>query len=115
MLKVDIAGISGPVQFDENGRRIVSRLDILNLRNNSFKKVSSKKGMNNHIFFLALLIQAEFFWKRKTVSRLDIDYNYIFAKAPLNNNNNKLYLHDYNKVLQYCQSYLNLIIDSFLN
>ena len=32
-----------------------------------------------------------------------------------NNNNNKLYLHKYNKVLQYCKSYLNLIIDSFLN
>ena len=30
-----------------------------------------------------------------------------------NNNNNKLYLLDYNKVLQYCKSYLKLIIDSF--
>ena len=29
-----------------------------------------------------------------------------------NNNDNKLYLHDYNKVLQYCKSYLKLIIDS---
>ena len=29
-----------------------------------------------------------------------------------NNNNNKPYLHDYNKVLQYCKSYLKLIIDS---
>ena len=29
-----------------------------------------------------------------------------------NNNNNKLYLHDHNKVLQYCKSYLKLIIDS---
>ena len=29
-----------------------------------------------------------------------------------NNNNNKLYLHDYNKVLQYCKSYLKLLIDS---
>ena len=27
--------------------------------------------------------------------------------------NNKLYLHDYNKLLQYCKSYLKLIIDSF--
>jgi len=26
-----------------------------------------------------------------------------------NNNNNNLYLHDYNKVLQYCRSHLNLI------
>ena len=29
------------------------------------------------------------------------------------NNNNKLYLHDYNKLLQYCKSYMKLIIDSF--
>ena len=29
-----------------------------------------------------------------------------------NNNNNKLYLHDHNKVLEYCKSYLKLIIDS---
>ena len=28
------------------------------------------------------------------------------------NNNNKLYLQDHNKVLQYCKSYLKLIIDS---
>ena len=27
-------------------------------------------------------------------------------------NNNKLYLHDHNKVLQHCKSYLKLIIDS---
>jgi len=32
-----------------------------------------------------------------------------------NNNNNKLYLHDYNKVLQYCKSRLNLIINYFIN
>ena len=29
-----------------------------------------------------------------------------------NNNNNKLYLHDHYKALQYCKSYLKLIIDS---
>ena len=29
-----------------------------------------------------------------------------------NNNNNNLYLHDHNKVLQYCKSYLKLLIDS---
>ena len=29
------------------------------------------------------------------------------------NNNNKLYLHDHNKVLQYCKSYLKLLIDSY--
>ena len=34
-------------------------------------------------------------------------------KVPItNNNNNKLYLHDHNKVLQYCKSYLKLLIDS---
>lgn len=27
-------------------------------------------------------------------------------------NNNKLYLHDHNKVLQYCKSYLKILIDS---
>ena len=31
----------------------------------------------------------------------------------VNNNNNKLYLHGYNNVLQYWKSYMKLIIDSF--
>ena len=61
--KVDIAGITGPVQFDGNGRRIVSRLEILNLRNDSFKRVSSMKAMNNPIFFSSDWV----FWKRKTL------------------------------------------------
>ena len=61
--KVDIAGITGPVKFDENGRRIVSRLEILNLRNDSFKRVSSMKAMNNPIFFSSDWV----FWKRKTL------------------------------------------------
>ena len=61
--KVDIAGITGPVQFDENGRRIVSRLEIFNLRNDSFKRVSSMKAMNNPILFSSDLV----FWKRKTL------------------------------------------------
>ena len=30
------------------------------------------------------------------------------------NNNNKLYLHDYNKVLPHCKSYLKLIIIKYL-
>ena len=34
-----------------------------------------------------------------------------FTPSHDNNNNNKLYLHDHNKVLQYCKSYLKLIID----
>ena len=29
-----------------------------------------------------------------------------------NSNNNKLYLHDHNQVLQYCKSYWKLLIDS---
>ena len=39
----------------------------------------------------------------------------IMTKIVSINNNNKFYFHYYNKVLQYCKSYLNLIIDSFLN
>ena len=41
----------------------------------------------------------------------------VFIKVLIQrfSNNNKLYLHDYNEVLYYCKSYLNLIIDSFLN
>jgi len=31
------------------------------------------------------------------------------------NNNNKLYLHDYNNVLHYCKSHLNLIINDLIN
>ena len=77
-LKVDIAGITGPVQFDENGRRIVSRLDILNLRNNSFKKVSSKKSVNNHIFSRRIAYSDWVFLKTKdslsTRYRLQLDF-----------------------------------------
>ena len=61
LLKVDIAGITGPVKFDENGRRIVSRLEILNLRNDTFKRVSSMKGMNNPIFSAQTESGTEFF------------------------------------------------------
>ena len=32
-----------------------------------------------------------------------------------NNNNNKLYLHDYNNILQYCISNLNLTINYLIN
>ena len=41
----------------------------------------------------------------------------VFIKVLIQrfSNNNKLHLHDYNEVLQYCKIYLNLIIDSFLN
>ena len=34
---------------------------------------------------------------------------------PVQNNNNKLYLHDCNNVIQYCKSYLNLILNYLIN
>ena len=36
-------GLTGPIKFDENGKRKGIELEILNLRNNSFKEVRSKK------------------------------------------------------------------------
>ena len=42
-------------------------------------------------------------------------YDLVSYCQEYNNNSNKLYLPGYNKVLQYCKSYLNLIIDSYLN
>ena len=35
-------GLTGPIKFDENGKRKGIELEILNLRNNSFKKVRRK-------------------------------------------------------------------------
>ena len=35
-------GITGPVKFNENGERREIEFEILNLRNNTFKKVSFK-------------------------------------------------------------------------
>ena len=55
-----------------------------------------------HAFFLQLDIV--------TYSTMVIFFAFIFSSN--NNNNNKLYLHDQNKVLQYCKSYLKLLIDS---
>jgi len=43
---------------------------------------------------------------------VDIRLNFLEVVLFNNNNNNKLYLHDHNKVLQYCKSYLKVIIDS---
>lgn len=37
--KVNLDGLTGPVQFSENGMRRNIELDVLNLRNNSFTKV----------------------------------------------------------------------------
>ena len=38
--QVNIDGITGPVKFDDDGKRTAVELEILNLRNNSFVKVS---------------------------------------------------------------------------
>ena len=45
--QVNLDGITGEVKFDENGRRrgIQLSLEILNLRNNSFKKVILYLGL----------------------------------------------------------------------
>ena len=37
--QVSLDGVTGPVQFNEDGKRRETQLEILNLRNNSFKKV----------------------------------------------------------------------------
>ena len=43
--QVNLDGITGEVKFDENGRRRGIQLEILNLRNNSFKKVILYLGL----------------------------------------------------------------------
>ena len=40
-LQVNINGFTGPIKFDDNGIRKGIGMEILNLRNNSFKKVRS--------------------------------------------------------------------------
>ena len=45
----------------------------------------------------------------------DIDKGGLKMLDITNNNNNKLYLHDYNKELQYCKSHFNLIINYLIN
>ena len=44
-------GLTGPIKFDENGKRKGIELEILNLRNNSFKKVRSKIPYLYLLFF----------------------------------------------------------------
>ena len=44
-------GLTGPIKFDENGKRTGIELEILNLRNNSFKKVRSKIPYLYLLFF----------------------------------------------------------------
>ncbi|XP_068704921.1 glutamate receptor 2-like [Montipora foliosa] len=41
MKKVNIDGITGPVKFDDDGKRTAVELEILNLRNNSFVKIGN--------------------------------------------------------------------------
>ena len=58
--------------------------------------------------------------KRRVITPRNVGKNSQILRNPLqfafltnnNNNNNKLYLHDHNKALQYCKSYLKLLIDS---
>ena len=38
--QVYLDGITGPVQFNEDGKRREIELEVLNLRNNKFEKVS---------------------------------------------------------------------------
>lgn len=39
--QVVLDGITGPIKFNDDGKRTGVELEILNLRNNFFKKVSS--------------------------------------------------------------------------
>ena len=41
--QASLDGLTGPLHFSEDGARIKIELDILNLRNNSFNKVSHKE------------------------------------------------------------------------
>ncbi|XP_068737746.1 glutamate receptor 4-like isoform X2 [Montipora capricornis] len=41
MKKVNIDGVTGPVKFDDDGKRTAVELEILNLRNNSFVKIGN--------------------------------------------------------------------------
>ena len=55
--QVNIDGITGPVKFNEDGMRAEVELDILNLRNNSFVKVSTTVEVI--YFFKALKIKRQ--------------------------------------------------------
>lgn len=39
LLQISTRGLTGSIRFDEKGRRKDVKLDVLNLRNNSFVKV----------------------------------------------------------------------------
>ena len=55
-------GLTGPIKFDENGKRKGIELEILNLRNNSFKKVRSKIPYWHLLFFKSLFLYWLFLW-----------------------------------------------------
>ena len=40
--QVNFDGVTGPVRFSQDGKRAGAKLEILNLRNGSFRKVSTK-------------------------------------------------------------------------
>ena len=84
------------------------------------ESVSGQDGAKNPVFWLASqseemdwwahLSRSKFpGWSRKKCSL----YGHMISNLNNNNNNNnKLYLHDHIKILQYCKTYLQLIIDS---
>ena len=48
--QVNFDGVTGPVRFSQDGKRAGAQLEILNLRNGSFRKVSTKiKCMVNNL------------------------------------------------------------------
>jgi len=57
--KVNLDGITGEVQFDENGRRNGIQLEILNLRNNSFKKIGKWNAVQRAVFYNSVLHNIE--------------------------------------------------------
>ncbi|XP_015753332.1 PREDICTED: glutamate receptor 2-like isoform X2 [Acropora digitifera] len=55
MKKVNLDGITGEVQFDQNGRRNGIHLEILNLQNNSFKKIGKWNTAQRAVFYNSVL------------------------------------------------------------
>ena len=50
--QVNFDGVTGPVRFNKDGKRAGVRLEILNLRNDSFRKVRTKiKFMVNRLLW----------------------------------------------------------------
>ncbi|XP_078382291.1 glutamate receptor 2-like [Oculina patagonica] len=54
--KVNLDGLTGPIQFNENGKRKEIELEILNLRNNSFKKIGIWSSSKRAILFENILL-----------------------------------------------------------